>query len=160
MRIFSTLAICFFALATGAQSAPDDNSHRLPVRHVVLYKNGVGYFEHDGRVRGNQKVTIDFTTSQLNDVLKSLTTLDLGNGRVTDVSYNSTAPLNQRLNSLRLSVGENTTTAEFLSALRGARVEVRSGPISAVGRLLSVESKDVLADNENTPASKPRTVHE
>src|SRR5436190_10864403 len=161
MRIFSTLAICFFALATGAQSAPDDNSHRLPVRHVVLYKNGVGYFEHDGRVRGNQKVTIDFTTSQLNDVLKSLTTLDLGNGRVTDVSYNSTAPLNQRLNSLRLSLAEKTSTAEFLDALRGARIEARNGPITAVGRLLSVESRDVISDDgQDEVAAKRRPVRE
>jgi hypothetical protein len=160
MRIFSTLALCFFALATLAESSPEDASHRLPVKHVVLYKNGVGYFEHNGRVHGNQRVTIDFTTSQLNDVLKSLTAIDLGNGRVTDVSYNSTAPLNQRLNTLRLSLGEKTTTAEFLDALRGARIEVHSGPISATGRLLSVESKDVIDDGEETVPAKARPVRE
>ena len=44
----------------------------LPVRKVVLYKNGVGYFEHAGTVSGNQRVTIDFTSPQLNDVLQSL----------------------------------------------------------------------------------------
>jgi hypothetical protein len=43
-------------------------------------------------VHGNQTVTIAFTTSQLNDVLKSLTALDLNGGRIADVSYNSTAP--------------------------------------------------------------------
>jgi len=48
----------------------------LPVRKVVLYKNGVGYFEHAGTVSGNQRVAIDFTSSQLNDVLQSLTVLD------------------------------------------------------------------------------------
>ena len=161
MRIFSSLALCFTALAAFAQSAPEDASHRLPVKHVVLYKNGVGYFEHDGRVRGNQQVTIDFTTSQLNDVLKSLTAIDLGNGRVTDVSYNSTAPLNQRLNSLRLSLGEKTTITEFLGALRGARIEVRSGPISATGRLLSVESKDVISDDaQEDGATKTHPVRE
>jgi hypothetical protein len=31
----------------------------LPVRKVVLYKNGVGYFEHTGRVWGNQDLRID-----------------------------------------------------------------------------------------------------
>ena len=88
---------------------------------VILYKNGVGYFEHAGHVRGSQDVNVDFTTAQLNDVLKSLTVLDLGKGRITGVSYNSTAPLEQRLGSLRLPVGENPTTAQFLDALRGAR---------------------------------------
>ena len=27
---------------------------KLPMRRVVLYKNGVGYFEHLGRVRSSQ----------------------------------------------------------------------------------------------------------
>src|SRR5207244_991053 len=60
---------------------------RLPVKRVVLYKSGVGYFEHLGRVRGNGTVSIDFTSGQLDDVLKSLTTLDLDGGRVSGVSY-------------------------------------------------------------------------
>ena len=49
---------------------------KLPVRRVVVYKNGVGYFEHLGRVSGTQDVHIDFTSAQLNDVLMSLTVLD------------------------------------------------------------------------------------
>jgi len=97
------------------------------VRRVVLYKNGVGYFEHLGRVRGSQEVHVDFTSAQLNDVLKSLTVLDLSGGRITGVDYNSEAPLARRLATLRLSLGERPTTAEFLGALRGARLEVRSG---------------------------------
>src|SRR3989449_3810531 len=100
---------------------------KLPVRRVVLYKNGVGYFEHLGRVRGNQDVTIDFTSGQLNDVLKSLTILDLGKGRITGVSYNSEAPLGRRLGTLRLPVSDKPSVTEFLGALRGARLEVRSG---------------------------------
>src|SRR5882762_8466192 len=114
----------------------------LPVRRVVLYKNGVGYFEHLGHVRGSQGVHIDFTSAQLNDVLKSLTVLDLSGGRITGVDYNSEAPLVRRLATLRLSLGERPTTAEFLGALRGARLEVRSGNGPQLkGKLLSVERK-------------------
>src|ERR1700675_141749 len=115
---------------------------KLPIRRVVLYKNGVGYFEHLGNVRGSQGVHIDFTSAQLNDVLKSLTVLDLSGGRITGVEYNSEAPLARRLASLRLSLGERPTIAEFLGSLRGARLEVRSGNGPALtGRLLSVERK-------------------
>ncbi len=114
---------------------------KLPVRRVVLYKNGVGYFEHLGRVRGSQDVTIDFTSGQLNDVLKSLTILDLGKGRITGVSYNSEAPLGRRLGTLRLPVSDRPSVAEFLGALRGARLEVRSGAGAVTGRLLSVEKR-------------------
>lgn len=122
-----------------AVNASADSSARLPVRRVVLYKNGVGYFEHAARVHGTQDLSIDFTTAQLNDVLKSLTAVDLGDGRVSSVRYNSIAPLDERLRSLRLPFGEQVTQSQYLSALRGARVEVRSGPAAATGRLLSVE---------------------
>jgi hypothetical protein len=121
-------------------SSPD--AAKLPVRRVVLYKNGVGYFEHLGRVRGSQDVHIDFTSAQLNDVLKSLTVLDLSGGRITGVDYNSEAPLARRLATLRLALGERPTVMEFLGALRGARIEVRNAnnpPIA--GKLLSVERK-------------------
>ena len=80
-------------------SAPSDRSAvELPVHRVVLYKNGVGYFEHAGRVRGSQDLSIRFTTAQLNDVLKSLTVVDLA-GQVTSVRYNSIAPLSERLST-------------------------------------------------------------
>jgi hypothetical protein len=126
----------------GSPIASVRSAARLPVTRVILYKNGVGYFEHSGRVRGNQDVDIDFTTAQLNDVLKSLTVLDLGKGRITGVSYNSTASLERRLGSLHLPVGENPSTVQFLDSLRGARLEVRSGSANVSGRLLSIDQRE------------------
>jgi hypothetical protein len=123
------------------QFADSNSSARLPVKRVVLYKNGIGYFEHTARVHGDQDLAIDFTTAQLNDVLKSLTVVDLGEGRIGSVRYNSIAPLDERLRTLRLPFGPQLTHDEFLLALRGARVEVRSGSSSASGRLLSVEKQ-------------------
>ena len=125
----------------GRRASADDEFDKLPVRRVVLYKNGVGYFEHLGRVRGAQTVAITFTSAQLDDVLKSLTTLDLGGGRITSVSYNSEAPLEQRLGALRLPLDEDTTLAQFYGALRGARLEVQTGGVTVTGRLLSVEKR-------------------
>jgi hypothetical protein len=126
-----------------AQSSAPANTVRLPVKRVILYKNGVGYFEHSGHVNGNEDVSVDFTTAQLNDVLKSLTTLDLGKGRITGIAYNSIDPINKRLGALRLPLGEDVTTAQFLAAMRGARIEVRSGTQNASGRLLSVEQREL-----------------
>ena len=123
-----------------ARPEPAAVSTRLPVRRVVLYKTGIGYFEHLGRVRDRQDVTIRFTSAQLNDVLKSLTTIDLGRGQVTGISYNSMAPLEQRLGALRLPLDQSATAAGVLGALRGARVEVTSGGATIAGRLLSAET--------------------
>lgn len=125
--------------ASRAASTPETVAAELPIHRVVLYKNGVGYFEHQGRVTGNQELNIRFTTAQLNDVLKSLTVVDRGGGTVGGVRYNSIAPLSQRLSTLRLDLDGNTNRAGFLSALRGGRVEVHAANSSATGRLLSVE---------------------
>jgi hypothetical protein len=114
----------------------------LPVRKVVLYKNGVGYFEHAGSVTGNQRVAIDFTSPQLNDVLQSLTVLDEGGGRIAGVNYNSTTPLAEQLKTLSLGMTDEPTSTELFRALRGQRVEVTGGPGGAItGRLLSIESR-------------------
>ena len=117
------------------------DASKLPVKRVVLYKNGVGYFEHIGKVTGKQNVSIPFTSGQLNDVLKSLTVLDLDGGRITGVEYGSSAPLDRQLGDLRLPFDEKTTLTDFLNSLRGARLEIRNGNTVATGRLLSVERK-------------------
>jgi hypothetical protein len=122
-------------------TAPAAAPSSLPVRRVVLYKNGVGYFEHLGQVRDNGTISVDFSSSQLDDVLKSLTVIDLGNGRVNGISYNSDAPLGERLGSLRLALGERATLPQLLDALRGARLEVRVGERVVSGRLLGVERR-------------------
>jgi hypothetical protein len=116
----------------------------------VLYKNGVGYFEHTGRVHGSQELRIDFTSSQLNDVLKSLTVLDLNGGKISGVGYNSVAPIAEQLKALRLPLNESTSLSGFLNALRGARVEVRNGTALVAGRLLSVEEKTTHKGTEET----------
>ncbi|HWX56709.1 MAG TPA: DUF4139 domain-containing protein [Verrucomicrobiae bacterium] len=140
------VVITLSAMLAGAQQGAE----KLPVRRVVLYKNGIGYFEHTGRVTGNQELKIDFTSSQLNDVLKSLTVLDLNGGRISGVGYNSVAPIAEQLKSLRLPLGESTTLTDFLNALRGARIQVHSGAAVVAGRLLSVQEKTTRKGPEGT----------
>jgi hypothetical protein len=130
--------------ATPATNVSSDTQERLPVKRVVLYKNGVGYFEHSARVRGTQDLNIDFTTAQLNDVLNSLTVVDLGGGHVAGVRFNSVAPLGERLKALRLPLSEQTSRDDFLNALRGTRVEVHDGAASGAGRVLSVETRKTV----------------
>ena len=129
------------AIAPAQTPAPD----KLPIKRVVLYKNGVGYFEHQGQVQGNQDVAISFTSGQLNDVLKSLTVLDLNGGRITGVNYGSSAPIDRQIGDLRLPIGQKTSLMEFLEAIRGARIEVKNGQQNMTGRLLSIERKTRIA---------------
>lgn len=134
--------------------SPGGSAAKLPVRRVLLYKNGIGYFEHVGRVHDNDAIAIDLTSGQLDDVLKSLTTVDLGSGRVTGITFDSSAPLEQRLRTLALPLGVDTTPLDVLHALRGARVDVQAGGTSVSGRVLSVQERTV------TDAGRTHTVLE
>ena len=147
------LLALLLAFSTIAANAADVTAEKLPVRRVVLYKNGIGYFEHTGRVVGNQDLKIDFTSAQLNDVLKSLTVVDLNGGRISGVGYNSVAPIDEQLKSLRLPLGQAASLSNFLNALRGSRVQVRNGAALTSGRLLSVEEKTVRKEKGETVRS-------
>lgn len=163
-RIVFLLFVAVFALNINAQSpakpavktkaaqevaAPSSPAaiKDLPVRKVVLYKNGVGYFEHAGTVSGNQRVTIDFTSSQLNDVLQSLTALDDGGGRIAGVNYNSTTPIEQQLKTLALGLTDYPATIAVYQALRGQRVEVTGAGAPLAGRLVNIEFRKEIDKN-------------
>ncbi|MEP6903336.1 MAG: hypothetical protein ABJA66_16530, partial [Actinomycetota bacterium] len=70
---------------------------QLPIRRVILYSNGVAYVERRGIVSGDAEVNLSFKQSQVDDVLKSMIVLDLGQGKIGAVSYNSSAPVSAKM---------------------------------------------------------------
>jgi hypothetical protein len=122
----------------------------LRVTRVILSKTGVGYFEHLGTITGNQSIAVQFTGDQLDDVLKSLTAVDLGAGRVTGISYDSPTPVERRLQALRVPLSPGATRLQVLDALRGSRVEafaaLRRLPQDASSMSSGVRSKRALVE--------------
>ena len=72
--------------STRAATAPTLNAktttQTLPIRRVTLYSNGVAYIERRGTVSGHAEIDLSFKQSQVDDVLKSMVVLDLGQGRI------------------------------------------------------------------------------
>jgi len=65
----ATLLLALAALTGCPQRAP------LALKKVVLYQNGIGYFERQGTFTGD-KIRLHLRSHELNDVLKSLTVID------------------------------------------------------------------------------------
>jgi hypothetical protein len=97
----------------------------LPVRQVVLYKHGVGYFERAGQLSPGESARLEFKASEMNDVLKSLTLEEQGGGKVSGVRYDSSEPLSQRLGEFPFQIGNGQPLSAVLDQLKGARVELK-----------------------------------
>ncbi|MCA1555344.1 MAG: DUF4139 domain-containing protein, partial [Acidobacteria bacterium] len=126
----------------------------LPIRRVILYSNGVAYIERRGMVSGHAEVNLSFKQSQVDDVLKSMIVLDLGQGRIGAVSYNSSAPPSARIADIPFSVESATQDsglAGVLRQLQGARVVVTTAQRTATGSILTVEERRSQID-ANKPA--------
>ncbi|MEQ1765672.1 MAG: hypothetical protein ABL984_21265, partial [Pyrinomonadaceae bacterium] len=77
--------------AVNTQPSAPTSVSSLPIRRVILYSNGVAYIERRGMISGNAEVNLSFKQSQVDDVLKSMVVLDLNQGKIGAVSYNSSA---------------------------------------------------------------------
>src|SRR3954462_12648912 len=93
-------AVTFFLSAMLALPAD------LPVRQVVLYKHGVGFFERTGKLGAGESARLDFNASEMNDVLKSLTVDERGGGKITGLRYDSMDPLGHKLAEFPFQIGE------------------------------------------------------
>jgi hypothetical protein len=134
------------------------NTQTLPIRRVILYSNGVAYIERRGTVSGHAEISLSFKQSQVDDVLKSMVVLDLGQGRIGAVSYNSSAPPATRLAEIPFSISssaEGSLTSGLsgvLSQLQGARVVVSTANRTATGSILTVEERKTQIDADKPPA--------
>ena len=132
------------------------NTQTLPIRRVILYSNGVAYIERRGTVSGHAEINLSFKQSQVDDVLKSMVVLDLGQGRIGAVSYNSSAPPAARMADIPFSIGAGTANgnngglAGVLSQLQGARIIVATSTRTATGSILTIEERQSRTDRDKT----------
>ena len=132
----------------------------LPIRRVILYSNGVAYIERRGFVSGNAEINLSFKQSQVDDVLKSMVVLDLNQGKIGAVSYNSSSPASARTAEIPFAVDatsgdEGGGISEVLAQLQGAKVFVSSTKGVASGSILTVEKRVIAGEKED---DKPQTI--
>jgi hypothetical protein len=121
---------------------------RIPVRRVVLFSSGVGYFEHQGEVEGQATAELRFRTEQINDLLKSLVLLDLDGGQIGSVVYPSQDPISKTLASFQVDLSKNPNLAALLGQLRGSAVTVQIHGRPITGHILGVEERRKLVDEK------------
>ncbi len=109
----------------------------LPVKEVVLYKHGVGYFERSGRLGPGESARLEFNASEMNDVLKSLTIDEKGGGKVSGLRYDSMDLLGHKLAEFPFRIGEHQPLSAVLDQLKGARIELKLGNETVTGAIVN-----------------------
>jgi hypothetical protein len=157
-RTRATAARVNASTATAESANTSARAQTLPIRRVILYSNGVAYIERRGTVTGHAEIDLQFKQSQVDDVLKSMVVLDLGEGRIGAVSYNSSAPPSARMADIPFSMPAATQggggLAAVLGQLQGAHVAVTTASGRTVtGSLLTVEEHRAQADASKPPVT-------
>jgi hypothetical protein len=114
----------------------------LQLERVVLYRNGVGYFERHGKVQGKE-LKLKVRKDQINDLLKSLAVVDRSTGKVLGVSIPLDPQGFHKLAIAALAPGQGQL-AQVLDALRGTKIRVDTATRSADGRIVMVERLEPL----------------
>jgi hypothetical protein len=122
--------VCLISLAVAALAAD------LPVREVVLYKHGVGYFARSGRLGAGESARLDFKAEEMNDVLKSLTLEEKGGGKISGLRYDSSESLDKKLGEFPFALGSQQPLSAVLDQLKGARIELKFGTETVAGAIV------------------------
>jgi hypothetical protein len=123
----------------------------LPVRQVVLYKHGVGFFERAGRLAPGESARLDFDASEMNDVLKSLVIEEQGGAKISGLRYDSMDPLSHKLAEFPFQIGGSQPLSAMLDQLKGARLELKLGSEAVAGLIVTgrmVEASDKQPERE------------
>jgi hypothetical protein len=143
-RLFSLTAVCM-STALAAD---------IPIREIILYKSGVGYFERAGTLSAGESARLDFKATDMNDVLKSLTLQDRNGGKVTGLRYDSSEPLEQKLAEFPFTIAGQAPLSAFLAQMKGARVEMKFSAETVSGTIVSAR----LAVSEDKKIEREQVV--
>ncbi len=110
----------------------------LPITHMTLYKHGVGFFERRAQVSG-EEVDLSFRVEEMNDILKSLTAIDWGEGQVLGVDYATPRSREEQLAGCSVRLDDDRSLRDLLISLRGRRVRLVLGGEEWTGTLLGLD---------------------
>ncbi|MGM0597404.1 MAG: hypothetical protein ACQES9_10240 [Myxococcota bacterium] len=111
----------------------------LPITKVVLYQNGVGYIEREGKIEGSV-INLRIRHDQVKDILKTLTVIDRTGGRAVSISLPVEKSRLAKLEGLPPQVRNSGGLLSIARSFRGARCRVETSSDSHTGRIVGVEN--------------------
>jgi len=149
MKRYLLLVLPLCAALPAHSQTQTEPKNTLPLRQVVLFSSGVGYFSRSGLVDDNAVVDLNVCAPQISDLLKSLVLFD-EKGTVAPVSYSINDFLGSRTTETDLQIPADATPGAILKTFRGAIVILtREAGGIVEGRIVSVSNKTVAGEKGN-----------
>ena len=155
---FALTALLALTACSGGRTRYPHADSGLGLSSVVLYRNGVGYFERQGHVSGDT-LYIKVRKDHINDLLKSLTIVKRSGGQALSVSM-PLDPQSWANAALSVLTPGSGSLPDVLDSLRGTHVTLSTNSGSMSGRLLMVELVDnVLPVSHIAAEAQPSKDH-
>jgi hypothetical protein len=98
--------------------------NQFPITKITLFKHGVGYFTRKSTFSG-ESITLKFKKEQMDDILKSLTLIERGTGKVLGVDYDTPEDRDKRLKGSTIVMrDEERYIWDLLKGLKGRKVKL------------------------------------
>jgi hypothetical protein len=152
-----TVGLLLMAAGLPALAAAAEPADPLPLKRIVLFTSGVGFFEHSGEIDGDKLVELKFNIEDVNDLLKSMILQDLGGGTINRVTIDSPEPITHTLKTFSIDLTRSPSLADLLRQLRGEKVQV-STPTATVGTIVGVEKHHQLAGKDQQQVVEVETL--
>jgi len=149
--VLAAALMLLMAAGSPASAAPSSNNGQLVLKQVTLFNNGVGYFQLEGNVMAGEEIHLRVKTSQMNDLLKSLTVLNLSGGQVRSIVYDNDKTIPQKLGEFNFQLRKNHGLPQILRQLQGSEIQVLTGGAPIRGTIMGVEKRNTQEEEVVVP---------
>jgi hypothetical protein len=128
--------------------ANDAKKNSVPLKKVVLYKHGMGYFERRGVLDGSASIEILCGAADIDDMLKSLMVLSSDGARLEAITYDSAKTLEDRMTEFGFDMRKAKGLIDIIGQIKGLPVSVLASGTKASGRVVGIDYLDHVASGD------------
>ncbi|MDX1960042.1 MAG: hypothetical protein SFU98_15855 [Leptospiraceae bacterium] len=112
--------------------------NELPIKSIAVYKHGVGYYTRRSKTESNL-VKLKFPKEHMDDILKSITTIDYGKGQILGIDFETAQNTESKLSRSTIDLGIEDNLIHLISDLQGKKIILHLENKSIQGVLVGID---------------------
>ncbi|HNH07139.1 MAG TPA: hypothetical protein PK683_01460, partial [Leptospiraceae bacterium] len=129
----------------------------FPIRSIAVYKHGIGFFSRRAKFE-NEEIRLKFRKEIMDDILKSFTVIEHGEGKVLGVDFDTSETKEDKLKNTSVILEEGASLLHLLQSLRGKKVKLHLQDNRMLTGILM--GSDETKDEENWGTTRISVIQE